>query len=75
MALEELQPKVLAWAEARGILTNSEPKTQCLKTISEVGELADNIAKGRCIRDDIGDILVTLIILSKLCGSDFIAGS
>jgi hypothetical protein len=35
-----------------------------LKCVSEVGELADNVNKQNDIRDDIGDVLVTLIILA-----------
>jgi NTP pyrophosphatase (non-canonical NTP hydrolase) len=66
MTLEELQPKILAWAKARGIFESSDHKTQCLKTVSEVGELADNVAKGRDIRDDIGDVVVTLTLLAEM---------
>ena len=62
---------VLKWAADRGLLQN-DPRVQCLKTVSEIGELADNIAKGRhqAAKDDIGDILVTLIILSAQIGTD-----
>ncbi len=59
---------IMRWADDRGITQNSDPKTQCLKFISEAGELADNIAKGRydAARDDLGDIIVTLLILCDL---------
>ena len=72
MPYEPLKSAVLDWAEERGIFDNSDPKTQCLKFISEAGELADNIAKGDhyAALDDIGDILVTLILLSQMIDTD-----
>ncbi|MFA7098001.1 MAG: MazG-like family protein [Gammaproteobacteria bacterium] len=66
MSWNLLNQQVIHWAEERCIFANSDPKTQCLKCVSEVGELADNVAKGRNPVDDIGDTLVTLIILAKM---------
>jgi hypothetical protein len=57
-------PKILAWANDRNLIEGGCPKAQMLKCVSEVGELADNINKQNDIRDDIGDVLVTLIILA-----------
>ena len=68
--LNELQTKIEKWAEDRGILANSKVSTQCLKLMSEMGELADNIAKGKDCRDDIGDCFVVLVNIAKLVGSD-----
>ena len=48
------------WSETRGILKHSSVQAQGLKLVSEVGELSDNIAKGRDVKDDIGDCLVVL---------------
>ena len=55
--------EVIRWAEARGIIANSDSKTQLLKAVSEMGELADaTIKRDRlAIVDGIGDILVCLI--------------
>ena len=63
-----LEANVLEWARARGILDNSDPKTQCLKFVSEAGELADAVASRNKTEtvDAIGDVMVTLIILAKL---------
>lgn len=63
---------VLRWASARGILKNSNSKTQLLKTMSELGELADAIAKRDklAIIDGLGDVLVTLIVVADLEGVD-----
>lgn len=68
--LNELQAKIEQWAADRGILANSKASTQCLKLMSEMGELADNIAKGKDCRDDIGDCFVVLVNIAKLVGSD-----
>lgn len=75
MTFEELQKEVLEWADNRGILESGDPKTQCLKFVSEAGELCDNIAKTNfySARDDIGDVLVTIIILSKMTNNDPVA--
>ena len=67
--MKELQNKILQWAHARGILTNSSPQIQGLKLVSEIGELCDNLAKGRDIRDDIGDAIVVLTIIANMKGT------
>ena len=36
-----------------------------LKLIQEMGELSDNVCKGRDIRDDLGDMLVVMINIMK----------
>ena len=59
---------ILHWADKRNLINGSDPKSQCLKLMSEVGELADNINKKQDCRDDIGDCLVVLTILSKQLG-------
>ena len=46
------------WSTDRKIIQNGNVLAQGLKLVSEVGELADNLAKGRCIKDDIGDCMV-----------------
>ena len=64
--------RVIEWAEARRIIPNSTPSAQLLKTVSELGELADATLKGDVegIIDGLGDVLVTLIIYAKLQGID-----
>ena len=52
--------------EQRGIFRNGIVATQALKLVSEVGELADNVAKHRDIADDIGDCLVVLNNLAMM---------
>lgn len=65
-AMTELE--VIRWAEARGIVANSDSKTQLLKAVSEIGELADAIIKRDrpAIIDGIGDVLVCLIVVGAL---------
>lgn len=64
----ELQNLVVQWAQARQIIPNSNPMAQLLKTMSELGELADATLKNdrEGIIDGIGDVLVTLILYAKL---------
>lgn len=66
--LHTLRDLTLEWSEARGILKNGKVQTQALKLVSEVGELCDNVGKGRDIKDDIGDCLVVLTNLASLSG-------
>jgi NTP pyrophosphatase (non-canonical NTP hydrolase) len=68
MSFAELEMKTIQWAEARQIIPNSLPATQLLKTVSELGELADATIKGDIaeIKDGVGDVLVTLIIYCAL---------
>lgn len=67
---EELLPLVDQWAEDKGIFLHSDPKSQLLKTVSEVGELADAINKDNMdeVVDALGDVLVTLQILATMKG-------
>jgi len=72
MSIDELEYNIIKWGTKRGITVNGDPQTQALKLVSEVGELADNIAKKRYTeaQDDIGDIIVVLIMISELIGTD-----
>lgn len=48
-------------------------KSQFVKLLEEVGELAGNIARDKDCTDDIGDIVVVLTHLAKLSGTDLIS--
>ena len=54
----------------RKIIPNSNPQAQLMKTVSELGELADATLKSdqAGIVDGLGDVLVTLIIYAALQG-------
>ena len=66
----DLERKILDWSKARGIIQNGKAESQLLKTISEVGELADAFAKQDepAIQDAVGDILVCLVNFCELSG-------
>lgn len=49
------------WHQDRNLIHGASDKDQVCKLIQEVGELSDNVCKGKDIRDDIGDIMVVLI--------------
>ena len=69
MKYEELEIKVLEWAKEKGILDKSNPIKQIGKTQEELTEtLIALVEKDENeIKDGIGDMLVTIIILAKLC--------
>lgn len=66
MTLDKLEELTVQWSDDRGILKNGKAITQALKLVSEVGEMCDNLIKGKDIRDDIGDCQVVLTNLAKL---------
>lgn len=66
--MDDLIEKCTAWSEARLIFRNGRRETQFLKLMEEMGELASSIAKGRDVRDDIGDCLVVLNNLAVMSG-------
>jgi len=76
MTIDDMIPLVEEWGDNRGILARSTPQAQLLKTMSELGELADATAKGDPIGvvDGLGDVLVTLILYARLANIS-IAGS
>jgi NTP pyrophosphatase (non-canonical NTP hydrolase) len=67
MNYKELEIRVKEWAVNKGLIVKSNQQQQMLKCVSEVGELADALIKKDTngIKDGLGDVLVTLIILSK----------
>ena len=62
----ELEEKIVEWALVRGITDPENASKQMLKVMEEVGELASAVAKKNedATIDAIGDVLVTIIILS-----------
>lgn len=67
-----LELEVLRWAEQRGIIANSNPMAQALKTHEELGELLSALHRNNReeVLDSFGDVLVTLIIAADLYGTD-----
>ena len=60
--------KIRSWAKDRGIYTSGDPKTQTLKLMEEMGEVAKAILKSDQaeILDGIGDCVVVLTNLAHL---------
>ena len=70
MEMNELIPKIIGWAKDKGILKKGNAPKQMIKVMEEVGETAGALLKNdkHEIKDGIGDILVTIIILSHQLG-------
>jgi len=64
MSFANTEMKVIQWGEARGIVQNSTPFAQAIKTKEELDELFEAISKGdrEAMVDAYGDILVTLVM-------------
>ena len=60
MTLDELDEKVGQWHEDRNLIDGSTDQAQMLKLMEEFGELSSDIARGKDIKDSIGDIMVVL---------------
>lgn len=71
--MNELNQKVLEWAEQRSLIKPENSVKQLAKLTEEVGELAGAILKNRPdeIKDAIGDIQVVLIILTEQLGLNY----
>lgn len=64
--------KTIEWAEDRNLIehTPERARAQMLKVMAEVGEFADEVASGDWQKqtDELGDVLVTLIIVGANLG-------
>lgn len=69
MNLIELEECVVEWAVEKG-LDKANPRDQYLKVSEESGEVAAALARGDqlALKDGIGDVAVTLIILARQSG-------
>ena len=69
-----IEMEVLRWGEARGIVTNSKPISQAIKTLEETTELLDAINKNDIegIKDAVGDVVVTLIMVCAVLNLDLV---
>ncbi|EZP98185.1 hypothetical protein Z971_13860 [Enterococcus faecium VRE0576] len=69
--MNELITKVEQWAKDKG-LNQADPKAQFLKVAEEFGEIASAMARSNdeLFKDSVGDVIVTLIILSMQKGTN-----
>lgn len=67
--MNELVQAVEEWSKNKG-LDKADSKAQFTKVVEEVGEVASALARGNkeLLEDGIGDVIVTLIILSQQNG-------
>ena len=71
MTFDKLIDNITQWADDKGILSRENAPKQSMKVMEELGETMGAILKGKKtdeVIDGIGDILVTVIILSKQLG-------
>ena len=62
------EEKIIQWHRDRNLIDGSTDKDQYMKLIQEMGELSDNICKGKDIADDCGDIMVVLLNIMERNG-------
>lgn len=69
-SFDDLIWRVRQWAESRDLLNATSAPKQSMKLMEELGETMGAILRGKeeKIKDGIGDILVTTIILSLQLG-------
>ena len=62
--------KIRRWGEERNFYGEggATVQSQFIKLGEELGELAGNIARGKDVRDDIGDMVVVLTHIAELSG-------
>ena len=70
MNLDRLVSRVELWHIERNLIDGSTDQAQFVKLIEESGELAGNIARGKDVRDDIGDMMVVLVNIALRNGYD-----
>lgn len=68
MKFNKLRSKVIAWAYDKGIYAKSHPEAQAGKMLEEANELYVAVVSGeyRAIREELGDVLVTLIVQADM---------
>lgn len=68
---ENIFEKIEQWGKDRNFYGEGGAiiQSQFIKVCEEVGELAGNIARGKDIKDDLGDIIVVLTHIAKLSGT------
>ena len=57
--------KITQWHYDRNLIHGSSSAAQLKKLLEEVGELCSNVAQGKSIKDDIGDVITVLINLAE----------
>ena len=66
--LSTLIMQVENWGISKNITNPENTKSQLLKVVEELGELAGDVNKRRDPTDSLGDVLVTVILTAKCLG-------
>lgn len=70
MTAEDLNKLTIEWAKERNI---TNPHTQALKLVEELGETISELNHGRdgdAFEDGIGDVMVSLAVFAHITGKD-----
>ena len=72
MTFEQNIARIQEWAQNAGIYEHSSVQAQVLKSVSEMGELADAVIKGDlpAAEDAYGDVIVCLVNAAYMQGID-----
>lgn len=65
MDMVDLINNTKEWAKNKGIVSRDNAKQQYIKMVEEVGELGKEVLLGKDIREELGDVIVTTIILAQ----------
>jgi len=62
--------EIIEWAEQRGLINSGNERNQLIKTYEELGEVSRALLKNdrNALIDGLGDVMVTLIIFSRIKG-------
>ena len=68
--MTETTKLIKEWMYSKELDKTLEPNAQLVKVMEELGEVASAILRGNedGIRDGIGDVYVTIVLLAELCG-------
>lgn len=73
-SFNDLHLNIVRWGEARGILKNSTAQAQFMKSVSEMGEVADAVLKNDMagVKDGVGDVVVCHMMMCEILGIDYL---
>lgn len=66
--MKNLIPRVIQWAEESNFVNPADIQSETLMMISKFGKISDVIVKSKSGSDEIGDCLISLIIICRMGG-------
>lgn len=71
---KELENSVISWAHEKGIMSKGDTMSQAIKTAEEANEVlkAVNNDDFEAVKDELGDVFVTIIIQAEMQGVDLL---